>query len=106
MDLFVQIPFFLMTATGMKTLFRFSRLNIVNKMTERRKSGWFSSVVGNLSGFWSRPPLQDEHSVHNSFTEVQADSDFEGLDRFEDAVSKFSPDKPTTSSNGSLLNFV
>lgn len=27
-------------------------------MTERKTGGWLSSVVGNISGFWSRSPTE------------------------------------------------
>lgn len=32
----------------------------VYQMTERRTGGWLSSVVGNLSGFWSRSPAESD----------------------------------------------
>lgn len=68
-------------------------------MGEERKSGWLSSVVGNISSLWSRPTLEEDEPPHLSFTEEQSERDFETVEKFENNVTKYSPDKPTTSSS-------
>uniref|UniRef100_A0A8R1XQN7 RanBP2-type domain-containing protein n=1 Tax=Onchocerca volvulus TaxID=6282 RepID=A0A8R1XQN7_ONCVO len=54
-------------------------------MTERKASGWLSSVVGNISGLWSRSPVESaatskeftdtRNSSRNTSYEEQAESD-------------------------------
>lgn len=54
-------------------------------MTERKTGGWLSSVVGNISGLWSRSPTESaatsretidtRNSSHNTSYEEQAESD-------------------------------
>ena len=72
-------------------------------MADKNKSGWLSSVVGNLSGLWSRSPALGEKLASSSFTETQADSDFDATEQYEDALSRFSSDKPTTSADGKCI---
>ncbi|KAM3720686.1 E3 SUMO-protein ligase [Dirofilaria immitis] len=61
--------------------------NLLNKykMTERKTGGWLSSVVGNISGLWSRSPVESaatskesidtRNSSRNTSYEEQAESD-------------------------------
>lgn len=82
------------------------------KMTERKTGGWLSSVVDNISGLWSRSPIESsvtsrestgiQNSLRDSSYEEQSESDVGEEDDdiiIETACAGPSTTVPTTSRN-------